>query len=68
MRGGDRSGLGRWGEDQAARYLQARGCTILAARFRCREGEIDLVAREGVDRLTLWQVYGAMLTRLFCGG
>lgn len=29
---------------------------------------IDLVAREGVDRLTLWQVYGAMLTRLFCGG
>lgn len=47
MRGGDRSGLGRWGEDQAALYLQARGCTILAARFRCREGEIDLVAREG---------------------
>lgn len=29
---------------------------------------IDLVAQEGVDRLTLWQVYGAMLTRLFCGG
>lgn len=47
MRGGDRSGLGRWGEDQAARYLRAQGCTILAARFRCREGEIDLVAREG---------------------
>lgn len=47
MRGGDRSGLGRWGEDQAARYLRAQGCAILAARFRCREGEIDLVAREG---------------------
>lgn len=29
---------------------------------------IDLVTQEGVDRLTLWQIYGAMLTRLFCGG
>lgn len=47
MRGGDRSGLGRWGEDQAARYLRAQGYAILAARFRCREGEIDLVAQEG---------------------
>ena len=45
MRGGDRSALGQWGENQAARYLRANGYAILAARFRCREGEIDLVAR-----------------------
>lgn len=47
MRGGDRSALGQWGEDQAARYLRTQGYAILAARFRCREGEIDLVAQEG---------------------
>lgn len=29
---------------------------------------IDLVAQEGVERLTLWQIYQAMLARLFCGG
>lgn len=44
MRGGDRSALGLWGEDQAARRLEAAGYRIVARRYRCREGEIDLVA------------------------
>ena len=39
--------LGRWGEELAARELRARGCEILASRWRCRFGEIDLIARDG---------------------
>lgn len=34
------------GERAAARYLEARGCEILAAQWRCRYGELDLVARD----------------------
>ena len=47
VRGGDRSALGLWGEDQAARYLEAAGYQILERRYRCREGEIDLIAQNG---------------------
>ncbi len=36
--------LGRWGEGQAARFLQQKGYIITAARWSCRFGEIDLVA------------------------
>ena len=39
--------LGRWGEELAARELRARGCEILASRWRCRFGEIDLIAADG---------------------
>ena len=40
---------GRLGEDLAHRYLQRRGCTIVARRYRPRAGggEIDLVAWQG---------------------
>ena len=47
MRGGDRTALGLWGEEQAARHLKWRGYRILETRYRCREGEIDLVAQRG---------------------
>lgn len=47
VRGGDRSALGLWGEDQAARGLERHGYRILDRRFRCREGEIDLIAAKG---------------------
>ena len=36
--------LGRWGESLAADYLQKRRYTIVAANYRCRLGEIDLIA------------------------
>jgi putative endonuclease len=36
--------LGRYGEDLAASHLEATGCRILARNWRCRLGEIDLVA------------------------
>ena len=47
MRGGDRQSIGLWGEEQAGAYLVRQGYRIEAARFRCREGEIDLVASGG---------------------
>lgn len=36
--------LGKEGENLAARYLISRGCTILDRNFRCRYGEIDIIA------------------------
>lgn len=44
--GGDRKVLGRWGEGQVAAYLRKQGCTLLAAGWRCRMGEIDLIAAD----------------------
>lgn len=36
-------------EDHVAGYLAARGCTIIARRYRWRHGEIDLVVRDGEE-------------------
>jgi putative endonuclease len=41
----DRQALGRWGEDLAARHLEQAGYELLARNWRCRAGEIDIVAR-----------------------
>ena len=38
---------GRAAEDEAARWLEAKGWTVLARRIRTRAGEIDLVMRDG---------------------
>ena len=35
--------LGQWGEAQAARYLEARGCQVVVTNWRCTAGEVDLV-------------------------
>ena len=35
------------GEDLACRHLRAIGYTILARNFRCRSGEVDVVACHG---------------------
>lgn len=42
-----RQSLGRWGETQAARYLERKGYVILARNVRTPYGEIDLVAQDG---------------------
>lgn len=47
MSGRDSRRLGRWGEDRAAEYLRDKGYRILAANWKCRFGEIDLVAGDG---------------------
>ncbi len=41
--------LGRTGEELARRWLERGGCTVLDRNWRCRTGEIDLVARDGDD-------------------
>lgn len=42
-----RIALGKTGEDLACRELTRRGYEILARRWRRRQGEIDIVARDG---------------------
>ena len=37
--------LGNFGEEQAARYLRRKGYRIVERNFRCRQGEIDIIAR-----------------------
>lgn len=45
--GGPRVRLGQAGERAAEAYLVSRGYAVLDRNWRCREGEIDLVARRG---------------------
>lgn len=44
-----RQGLGRTGERLAAEALMSKGYHILERNFRCRQGEIDLVAEDEQD-------------------
>jgi putative endonuclease len=39
--------LGARGEELAAAWYTARGYTVLARNWRCREGELDLVVARG---------------------
>ena len=43
----DRTALGQWGEDLAARELRRRGYEVLERNQRIGRGEVDLVARHG---------------------
>jgi putative endonuclease len=45
-RGRAKDALGRYGEDLAAQHLVAAGLEVLDRNWRCREGELDVVARE----------------------
>ena len=38
---------GSAGEEMACRFLEERGLRILERNFRCRAGEIDLIAMDG---------------------
>ena len=39
--------LGRRGEDTAVRYLEQLGLVVLSRNWRCRDGELDVVATHG---------------------
>ena len=39
--------LGIYGEDTAAKYLEANGYIILTTNYRCKMGEIDIIAADG---------------------
>jgi putative endonuclease len=43
-------GTGNWGEEIAANFLVARGYRILERNFRCKGGEVDIIARDPGDR------------------
>ncbi|MEX2974669.1 MULTISPECIES: YraN family protein [unclassified Streptomyces] len=47
--------MGRYGEDLAARRLTEAGMRILDRNWRCRDGEIDIVAADG-DALVVCEV------------
>ena len=47
MSGEESRRRGRWGEDLAAEFLRRKGCRIIARGWRCRFGELDLVAEDG---------------------
>ncbi|MGC7097522.1 YraN family protein [Amycolatopsis lurida] len=42
-----RQRLGRRGEELAAAHLDSLGMVVLSTNWRCREGELDLVATDG---------------------
>lgn len=46
---GNRQEVGQRGEELAAAELERQGLTVLARNWRCRHGEIDIVALENAD-------------------
>jgi len=47
--GANRRSLGRFGETVAEGFLRRQGYEIVERNWRCRQGELDLVARQGGD-------------------
>lgn len=39
--------LGQWGENLVAEDLRQKGWTVIATNFRCRMGEVDIIAENG---------------------
>jgi putative endonuclease len=60
----DRQALGRRGEEIAANWLAKQGYKIIERNFRCRLGELDLIAQHRTElvfvevRCRQGQVYG----------
>ena len=44
-----RQAVGAYGERVAAQHLQQQGLVVLDRNWRCADGEVDLVLRDGFD-------------------
>lgn len=55
MRAGNTRQCGKEKEELAAAYLEKRGVQILCRNFRSRQGEIDLIGKDG-DFLVFFEV------------
>ena len=44
-----RQAIGAYGERLAARHLTAQGLVLLDRNWRCADGEVDLILRDGHD-------------------
>ncbi|HTX06918.1 MAG TPA: YraN family protein [Steroidobacteraceae bacterium] len=51
-----RQRIGLRAEDAAAAYLVAQGAHVLLRNYRCRCGELDIVARMGPEELAIVEV------------
>jgi putative endonuclease len=51
-----RQRIGLRAEDAAAAYLRARGAQVVLRNYRCRCGELDIVARVGEEELAIIEV------------
>jgi putative endonuclease len=52
----DRQRLGRDAEDAAARFLADQQLTVLARNYRCRTGELDIIAQTAGGVLVIAEV------------
>ena len=41
-----RQEIGRWGENLACKYLEKNNYKIIDRNFLCRQGEIDIIAKD----------------------
>ena len=62
----NRQGLGRAGEARAWRYLKGKGLRLITKNWRCKLGELDLIARQG-DTLVIVEVRTTASRRPFKG-
>lgn len=46
----DNKGIGNLGEEMATAFLQKKNYRILERNFRCKGGEVDIVARDPQDK------------------
>ena len=44
-----RATFGQWGEDEACRHLESRDYKIICRNYRCRLGEIDIIACKNAE-------------------
>ena len=45
----ERHEIGKQGEEYATQYLKKIGYQIIAKNYECRQGEIDIIAKDGLE-------------------